>query len=152
MRGLPGALLALAIGCAAPPAESPAGVGVARVVDCNDPRSAVGGARLACAMQRDDATQAARAEARQAAAKPGPGCQAWAGMTEGERVDVLAALRHDWATVYDLSPDTRWCLTSDRSLEQQLEEVDRACAIGGAGSYETALDRALRRCSAFPSD
>lgn len=140
-----------------PPEEGSDSAGSTQIyttpVDCNVNAGRVGNSpfpNMMCAQLREEEREAAEVERRQQASKRDPDCQAWATMES--RWQYLLELRHAWADAYDLSPQSRWCLTNERSIERQVTEVEAACKPGGRASYRGAEDAALRRCNAFPED
>lgn len=57
--------------------------------------------------------------------------------------------RHDAiCDAYDLSPETRWCLTNQESLWRQADETQAACKAKDQEAAVHAVDRAARkRCN-----
>lgn len=105
---------------------------------------------MLCARVRDEMRENAATAARQEAAKSDAGCQSWAAMSDRDRVFFVEESQRAWADAYDLSPETRWCMTNKRALDRQITAINVACTPGKQGSVEGSIEDAQRRCGAFP--
>lgn len=121
-----------------------------RVLSCDEEaqKPVIGSGRMACAMAADARRDSERAATQVAAAKPDPSCRAWASMSEGARVE----LRHSWADAFGLSPETRWCLTNERTVEIRADAIDAACTNGAHGNPRASFDALIERCGAVPKE